>query len=214
MLGALVLNNSLFLPNQLANKELSETDAQLNLLVTRVEQLSAELNHRRFGTDRNNGPQQTERRSYIPPHLRCSPIPTRADPQRLCYYHANFSTKAYRCCLYQADGGHAQCQNIITTTLHTYGSSVKAVIIETYKAWSHNWSATALKGNRLLYINERTEERSYLIDTGAAISDVSPTSHDQKNLDATFSLRAPNGSEFNTYGEVLPFVNIFDDALL
>ena len=82
-----------------ANKELCETDAQLNLLLTKVEQLSAELNQLRSGTDRNNKPQQPERRPYIPPHLRCPPIPTRTDPQGLCYYHAKFGTKAYRCSL-------------------------------------------------------------------------------------------------------------------
>lgn len=51
-----------------------------------------------------------------------------------------------------------------------------------------------------LYITEKSSNRDFLIDTGADISVIPPTSQEKKKAPCQFKLFAANGSEIKTYG--------------
>lgn len=61
-------------------------------------------------------------------------------------------------------------------------------------------SAPGLSTSRLLHIHDPTNHRTFLVDTGAAVSVLPPSPTDRKYPQPHFNLQAANGSNISTFG--------------
>lgn len=77
------------------------------------------------------------------------------------------------------------------------GHSLKAANIE-----------SPTSSNRLFYVTDRSTKVRYLVDTGAEVSVVPPTSEDRRYRQETPPLQAVNGSTIKAYGEKSLTLNI------
>ena len=61
--------------------------------------------------------------------------------------------------------------------------------------------APGLSTSRLLHIHDRINNLTFLVDTGAAVSVLPPSSTDRKHPQTHFNLQAANGSHIPTFGQ-------------
>lgn len=59
-----------------------------------------------------------------------------------------------------------------------------------------------------LYVQEKNSKRNYLIDTGADISVIPPTSKEKRHAPCNFTLSAANGTQIKTYGSKSVVLNL------
>lgn len=107
---------------------------------------------------------------------------TRSDPKtnKDCWYHRKYQEKALKCvkpCSFTNNKPH---------TSNSIKKSTKILDAD------HNISR--------LYIMEKSSGRNYLIDTGADLSVIPPSSTEKGNAPCKFNLFAANGSQIKTYG--------------
>ncbi len=81
-------------------------------------------------------------------------------------------------------------------------SSLRFPCFEIGKLQRQSSYATLDSGPKIsrLYITDKSSNKNFLIDTGADISVVPPTSQEKKNAPCKFQLFAANGSQIKTYG--------------
>jgi transposase InsO family protein len=103
-------------------------------------------------------------------HKSKNPEPT---TQQWCFYHTRFGEKAKNC---KAPCNHPSAPDIAAVTPGTDRRS------------------------RLLFINDETSGRKFLVDTGALVSVFPASGHDTRTRHAVPSLQAANGSTIRTYG--------------
>ncbi|XP_062889690.1 uncharacterized protein LOC134338085 [Mobula hypostoma] len=95
--------------------------------------------------------------------------------EQWCFYHQRWGTEARRCRPPCKFPGNARAQPPLMATV-------------------------AGHQDRLLYVWDKQSGRRFLVDTGAEISVLPPTSYDTRNREPGPTLRAANGSTIRTYG--------------
>lgn len=152
----------------------SASNSLLDDLVNVVHKLEGKVETLTKGFRRscNSSGQKSRSRSMTPAKA------SNVKPNKLCYYHKRFASKANKCsqpCSWVNRKSKEIGQPAVRTLIH--GPLI----------------------NRL-FVTDKNSNRDFLVDTGADISVVPPTSKERLNAPCLFKLFAANGSTIKTYG--------------
>lgn len=150
------------------------SDTKMNDLVNVVYKLEDKIDSLKKSFHKSWNSNRQKSRSRSPTPARASQVSS----TKLCFYHKHFSGKAKKCV--------KPCDWVNKKSNHFGRSSISTLTQGTFI-------------NRL-FVTDKNSNRDFLVDTGADISVIPPTSKEKLNSPCLFNLFAANGSKIKTYG--------------